>query len=332
MSVPFLFVNGKGAAPALSLEHNESGIDILTFETVEEDPILTGLRYEDAVRYNGADFRVKAMEKRNGTIKVGCRLELLSLRTTYVDLQMEQDYTDSVLSLISAVFAKAGWTVEIEGAWNEEFEDLTVEERYRGSCVDVLKYIYDSFGVCFRFDPVEKQAVVYDPYGVDPNITPILLHEDVNLREVDCKGDTYEIATRLYPYGQDKNGNPLDISSVNGGKPYVDCTTYTDMIYPRSWEYDKPTTAKGLLAAVKRHIRKVCVPQESYQFDVIDLYRIDPVTWKHFQLEVGTVAHYYDRIAKQTKRMQVTKIIDNGTHPENTVVEITYRPITGGVG
>lgn len=332
MSVPFIFVNGQSATPEILIEQNETGIDVLTFETREEDPILRGLRYEDTIQFDGRVYRIKAISNRNGTVKVESRLDICDLRTTYIDLILGTDYSDSVAALLATVFSRANWSYLIEGAWSDEFEDMTVEDNYRGSVIAILQQINEKFGVCFRFDPEKAFAVVYDPYGVDPNITPVLLHEDVNLKEVDCKGDTYEIATRLYPYGQDKNGNALSITSVNGGKAYVDCMTYTDTIYPQAWEYDTPTTAKGLLAVTKRKIRQICVPNESFQFDVIDLYRVDPELWKHYHLRVGTVAHYYDKISGQTKRMQVTKIIENGRCPEQTVVEIAYRPILGGVG
>ena len=330
MDVPFIFVNGQGGTPDITIEQNESGIDILRFTTVEEDPILDGLRYEDEVRYIDDTYRVKACEIRNGEVNVECRLDLYLLRTTWVDLLLETDFTD-VKSLVTRVIEESGWQCQFTGSWSGELDDMELDERYRGSALEVLHNIHENFGVCFKFQPQQKTVVVFDPYGLDINIAPILLHEDVNLRDVDCKGDTLEIATRLYPYGKDKNGNELDIASINDGKAYVECFDYTSVVYPKAWEHDA-TTAKGLLAAAKREVRKMCLPQESYQFDVIDLYRINPDVWKNYRFEIGTIAYYYDRVSKMQKRMQVTKIIEHGSEPEKTTIEIAYRPITGGMG
>lgn len=332
MNVPFLFVGKNGGSPEITIEHNESGIDILTFETVEEDPILTGVKYEDEVHYNGKLYRVKAMDRRNGQVKVECRLDPFKLRSTFFDLKRGTDYGNSVYDLTAAVLNGAGWGMEVEGTWTGDMEALTVEERYRGSGLDILRTIHEQFGVCFRFQEETLMAAIYDPYGTDIDTPPVLLHEEVNLRDVDYKGDTYEIITRLYVYGEDENGNEINIERVNSGNDFITCYDYTSAAYVGVWHYDIPTTEAGLLAAGRRHIRKVCVPQESCQFDAIDLYRADPEKWKNYQLTVGTVAAYYDRISKSMKRAQVTKITETVGRPEKTVVELAYRPILGGVG
>lgn len=331
--IPLLYVNGKGSTPQFTLEHNETGIDVLTFETHEQDPLLKGLKYEDKVEagIDCASYRVKAMDLQDGDVKVECRLDPFKLRSSFFDLKLGTDY-DSLLDLIYAVLGTSGWAVEVSGAWSSDLDGMTLEESYTGSGLEILKAVHEQFGVCFQFEEVTLTATIYDPYGVDPNEVPVLLHEEVNLLGVDCKGDSYEIVTRLYPRGVDENDNPITIASVNGGNEFIDCFDYTSIVYPAVWEYDVPTTPAGLLAAAKRHLRKICVPQESYRFKLMDLYRADPEKWKNYHFKVGGVAMYYDRIAKQNKRMQVTKIIEKSRCPEETEIELQYRPILGGVG
>jgi len=107
--------------------------------------------------------------------------------------------------------------------------------------------------------------------------TGVRLGLDKNLKGVERTEDTARLVTRLYPYGRES----LEISSVNGGVPYIDSPLIK--AYPKIYDgfidfrdYEDPV---ALLTRAMRefdadNFHRIDIPRMSYKCAAIDLWKL----------------------------------------------------------
>ncbi len=106
-----------------------------------------------------------------------------------------------------------------------------------------------------------------------------------NMQEIRRTKDSSTIITRIYPLGYGEGDNQLDITSINGGLPYIDADTVPEhglieaVMIDRRYE-----STETLLAYAKAMLEQLKNPYISYQVKAADLARFSPGIYEHFNL------------------------------------------------
>ena len=311
-----------------STELGENGIDYLRFSTRVDDINIEYIRCEMSITDPATDLHyvIKSIDRQNEDVAVECQLDLIDfmgkgLTDTLVlngnDFYQNNHYR--IDTALNRVFRAAGWSFTWKGKVSDTLFYTELSDEYTGTPFDILQTLLGQMDIVLTFNQKQKRCTAYDPYVIEAKSWRFL-SEKVNLKSVDCKSSSYDLVTRIFPLG-----NNLDVSTVNGGSYFISNFSYTDRIIAAEWGCTDYTTAKGLLAAAKRYLRKACVPEESYNVSLIDLYSIDSNEYPYLFFNMGNVVFYYDELTKKRKRMQITKITKYPNRPENNEIELTYR-------
>ena len=326
--LPFLTVNGHPLLVDYTTEVGENGIEYLRFSTVVSDENIDLIRCESVLVESSTkrEYVIKAIDRQGEDVSVECQLDLIDLcgsglnDTIVLDGNaFWQNNHYRIDSAIRTVLRSAGWSFTWQGGVSDTLYKSELSDEYTGTPFDIVQTILGQVDIVCTFDQAEKRCTGFDPYCVEAD-QKLVLNEKINLSAVDCKSSSYDLVTRIFPLG-----NNLDVAPVNNGKYYVDNFSYTDRIIAAEWGCTDYNTPSGLLSAAKQYLRKACVPSESYDLKLIDLYEVDNNNFPFLKFEMGSVAFYYDALTKSRKRMQVTKITRRPYRPEETSVEITYR-------
>ena len=150
------------------------------------------------------------------------KLSLDNLRgKVYLTYETESVTLESVLTEITA---GTGWTFQLVDA-NTKLRTLRLTNV---SVYQILLECCAVYGCEVWLDTLNRMIKFYTKRGQDRGA---YVYSELNLRDRDYQSDTYDLATRLYPYGKDG----LSIVSVNGGLEYIDNTQFTSKIIERKW-------------------------------------------------------------------------------------------------
>lgn len=264
-------VLNKGAA---YVTHKYEGYDTLTFDIHPKHDLYPLIAEEVRITNGENRFVIRDIDECATVSTVTCELDLDDWRE-----KIYQSYrrTDSYLEELLEEIKPTGWTIvnagivssrkTIEASEGKPLENVTP--------YDLLGRISEVYDVVFNFDTIGQTLVVVDPATFKPSGEYIM--EDLNLKSLKYTGTTTKFATRLYPYGKkDDDGNYLTISSVNGGKEYVENHSYTDRIISAGWIDERYTDANNLKKAAEKRVKELAYPVRSYQCEVSDLAKLHP--------------------------------------------------------
>ena len=177
--------------------------------------------------------------------------------------------TNNTLQQVFDKIKPSGWVLTgaegitqratIEASEGKGLENVTAES--------VLSKAAEVYEVVFNFNVPGKAVRVIDPAKYVPSGDYVT--DELNLKSVGFVGNSSDFATRLYAYGKkDSDGNPVTISSVNGGKEYIDNHQYSDRIISVGWSDERYTVPANLLSAAKKKLDELSYPVRSYECDV----------------------------------------------------------------
>ena len=251
---------------AWHIEHSYDGNDILKFEIPSKHRACRHIEEEVRITDGKNRYVVKKIDDHGGYVNVECPLDMDDWRG-----RMWKTFrtTNSTLQQVFDKIKPKGWSLSggeaftmratIEASDGKGLENVTAET--------VLSKASDVYGVVFNYDTIRKIVYAIDPKKYTPSGE--FLTTELNLRSIGFVGNTTEIVTRLYPYGKkDSNGNPVTISSVNGGVEYIDNNQYTDRVISAAWSDERYTNPQNLLKAAKKKLDELSYPVRSYECDV----------------------------------------------------------------
>ena len=296
-------------APDWYIEHRYDGEDVLKFMIRDSHEAYKYIAEEVRITDGVNRYSVKKIDEHGGYVNVECALDLddwrekfwKSFRTTNSTLKQ---VLDQIKPLAWSIVDAAGITKKatIEASEGKGLENVTAK--------DILNRAAEVYEAVFNFDTINKSIVVIDPKKYTPSGD--YLTDELNLKSIGFVGNSSDLVTRLYAYGKkDSNGTPVTISSVNGGKEYIDNTQYSDRIISVGWSDERYTIPANLLSAAKKKLDTLSYPVRSYECDVRNMdenmymykvvtlvdrkrkTRVDHrvITYKEFP-----EAHYYDVI------------------------------------
>lgn len=185
---------------------------------------------------------------------------------------------------------------------------------------DLIIDMVNTYGVEVEFDTLSRTVNVYQIIGTDRGA---FAYTDLNIKSTDYQSDTYDFATRIYPYGKDG----LNVESVNGGLPYITNNQFSNKIVEIVWKDDRYTDAQTLYddAAVK--LAEISKPRIAISLDVIDLAKAKP-EYSILDFRLGDFITVLDKVNGTKYQERIFKLTNYPLTPEKNKVEMSNTKLS----
>ncbi|HAL73539.1 MAG TPA: hypothetical protein DCM45_00430 [Clostridiales bacterium] len=241
------------------------------------------------------------------------KLNLDSLRgKAYLTYETESVTLSTVLTEITA---DTGWTFQQVDA-NTKLRTLRLNN------VSVYQIILECcavYGCEVWFDTLNRVVRFYTRRGLDRGA---YVYSELNLRDRDYQSDTYELATRLYPYGKDG----LSIASVNSGLEYIDNTQFTTKIIERKLVDDRYTNAQSLYEDAVSILDVLSKPRVSFRVDVMNLAASRP-EYNILDFQLGDMVRVFDKTNQFTDIQRIVRLVKYPLTPEKNKADFSNSPV-----
>ena len=290
-----------------------SGLDEVVFTISIWDEAYPQLVEEASIRDRDQQwYLIKQIDAGNETAKIVAQLDLDAWKS-----EMLIGYSNNSATLYATIngIIPAGWHFLDKSG-------LTMQRTIEGDYtpLEIVDACRDTYGVYFKFDNVSKTITALLPDEAEP--LGAFATRDLNLKEINYKGKSNDIVTRLYAYGADG----LSFAGINNGMPYVENFAYTDRIICAVWRDDRYTIAENLLADAKKKLSTLAIPTRSYECDVVDLRATNPEMYGFLDFDIFSVATLIDDAKNFAINYQVVERWDFPYYPEKNKVIFSSSP------
>ena len=290
-----------------------SGLDEVVFTISIWDEVYPQLVEEASIRDRDQQwYLIKQIDAGNETAKIVAQLDLDAWKS-----EMLIGYSNNSATLYATIngVLPTGWLFL-------DNSGLTMQRTIEGDYtpLEIVDACRDTYGVYFKFDNVSKTITALLPDEAEP--LGAFATRDLNLKEINYKGKSNDIVTRLYAYGADG----LSFASINSGLPYVENFTYSDRIVCAVWRDDRYTIAENLLADAKKKLSTLAIPTRSYECDVVDLRSTNPEMYGFLDFDIFSVATLIDDAKNFAINYQVVERWDYPYHPDKNKVIFSSSP------
>ena len=290
-----------------------SGLDEVIFNVSIYDPLYPYITEEAKITdIDGQTYLVKQIDAGKIDAKVIAQLDLNDWKAI-----MHIAWGNGIKTVGQTVemVKPSGWTVV------DNF-GLAFRRTVNGNMnsYEVCVECCDVFGVYIRWNNATKVVTITDKALAAP--VGAFVTRELNMTELNYKGKSNDIVTRLYAYGVDD----LSFASINGGKPYVENHTYTDAVICAYWKDERYKYAETLLAAAQEKLAAMAVPIRSYSCSVVDLKAADPEKYAFLDFSMFTTATLIDDIKGFSMDYQVVERHTYPYYPEKNEVIFDSSP------
>ena len=138
-----------------------------------------------------------------------------------------------------------------------------------------------------------------------------------NMKSIQRVVDTRSLVTRLYAYGKDG----MTFASINGGKEYVQDTTYTSEIRISTLDCSNFTNPYQMLEYTENKLAEYAYPRISYVLSAMDLSVL--TDYEHESWALGDIVTVDDKDLNLSVKTRVVRRQYNLQEPWNTVLELS---------
>ena len=291
-----------------------NGLDEAIFNLSIHDPIYAIIAEEETVTDRaGQTYKVKQIDAGANDAKIVCQLDIDDWLAT-LNVNYNSD-TKTVYQQITAVLP-AGWTLNDRALVN-------IGRTIEGDLTpyDVCVKCTSVYNVYIRWDNKNKVCTIYPKAMAAP--VGAFATRELNLKEINYKGKSNDLVTRLYAYGKDG----MSFADINGGKAYVDDFTYTDKIICGIWRDERYTVAADLLADATEKLKIMSKPDRTYECSIVDLQATNPELYNNLDFSLFTTATLIDDIKEAAIDYQVVERHIFPYHPERNEVIFNSEPL-----
>lgn len=298
-----------------------SGLDELVFQMSLRDPMYKHIVEEARIRDRDENiYIIKQIDAGNEQVKVVAQIDIDDFKSVMYEKYSNNSATvnQTVLSVLPS-----GWSCidhsNVTIRRTIPTSDTTTD--YNVTAWKVLQDCCNVYGVRFRFNSADKIVTIINPKSYE-NVGAFATR-DLNLRELNYKGKSTDLCTRLYAEGADG----LTFAELNDGKNYVEDFTYTDKVISAYWKDDRYTDAQSLLDDARAKLAESAVPQRSYDCDVLDLASTNPEIYGFESFSLFNVITLIDDAAERRLDYQIVERWNYPYYPvQNKVVLSTATP------
>lgn len=291
----------------LRIEYLLSGEDLFEFSLSVSDEKLGLVEEEGYIRTKYNEYVIKAIDPAQSLKRYSCVVNIEDIKGKSISSfdTSNNNITDSIRLAI----AGTGWIL----ADNNITKRRTVRLK-NTNALEVLREIRKVFRVDFRFDAINKIIHVYEQFGEDKGV---YFSDELNLIDLSIPSDTFDYATRLIPIGKDG----LDISSINGGKKYVENFQYTNKVIEVIWEDGRYTDVNSLKADAEAKLEELSKPKRSYQSKVSDLAKYNK-EYEFLDFFLGDTITLLSKQEKFRDKQRIVKYTEYPKEPHRNTAEL----------
>ena len=290
-----------------------NGLDEVILDLSIYDPIYAIIAEEEnIVDRTGQRYLVKQIDAGSSFAKIVCQLDIDDWKE-----QMYVNYDSGSKTCVQQLEAikPTGWTVLDRAHVNIQ---RTIKGNY--TPYEICVECTGIYQVYIRWDNKTKECTIY-PKAMGSPVGAFATRE-LNLKEINYKGKSNNLATRLYAYGKDG----LSFASINDNKPYVDNNTYDSRIISAYWQDERYTVAADLLADAQEKLALLAVPERSYDCSIVDLQATNPDLYNNLDFSLFTTATLIDDVKETAVNYQVVERHIYPYQPERNEVIFDSAP------
>lgn len=290
-----------------------NGLDEVIFNVSIYDPLYPYITEEAKITdIDGQIYLVKQIDAGKNDAKVIAQLDLNDWKAL-----MHIRWGNGIKTVRETIemVKPDGWTVV-------DNSGLTFRRTVNGNLnsYEVCVECCNTFGVYIRWNNGTKVVTITDQALSDP--VGAFVTRELNMTELNYKGKSNGIITRLYAYGVDD----LSFADINDGKPYVENHTYTDAVISAYWKDERYLYPETLMEAAQKRLDEMAVPIRSYSCSVVDLKAADPEKYRFLDFSMFTTATLIDDIKNFSMNYQVVERHTYPYYPEKNEVIFDSSP------
>lgn len=296
----------------LKITKEIGGMEELTFFIPANSPEAQMVQLEGYIVPEGEQiFVIRELNTHGKDIEVYC---MLAIETLYGYCWSE--VAKQGVNLVEAfeyVLKYTGWKFVNKTSTPARTRDIYIQNQ---TVWEALKVLCEVYFIEMTVDTHTHTITAYDSVGQDNGVFFI---SDMNLVNFRKDTNTHKLITRLIPIGKDG----LNITSVNGGKDYIDNNTYSDKLLYGLWMQSAYTNPTQLKEDATKWLAEYAKPYITYNIDIIDLYRLNGN--QLFKFNVGDGVTIFDKVTEEKVSQRVVKIEIYPQDPTRNTLELSNK-------
>ena len=296
------------------IRQRSNGLDEVIFTMSIYDPVYPYITEETPITdIDGQTYLVKQIDAGKTDAKIIAQLDLNDWKAL-----MHVAWGNGIKTVSYTVnsIKPSGWTV-VDNSGSTAL--LSVNGSLNS--FEICEECCDTYGVYIRWNNKTKTCTITSK-ALAPSVGAFVTRE-LNVTELNYKGKSNDIVTRLYAYGVDD----LSFADINNGKPYVENHTYTAAVICAYWKDERYKIKQNLLDAATAKLAEMAVPIRSYSCSIVDLQATDPVKYGFLSFEMFTTATLIDDIKGFSMDYQVVERHTYPYYPERNEVIFDSAPL-----
>ena len=256
-------------------------------------------------------FVIREVNQHGNDIEVFCTLAIENLYG-----YCWEAITKKAISLVDAfeyAIQYTGWKFVNRSSKPATTRDIHIQNQ---TVWEALQVLCEVFFVELTVDTHTHTITVYDKVGED---TGTFFISDMNLVNFRKDMSTHKLITRLIPIGKDG----LRISSVNGGKEYIDNNKYSSKLLYGLWIQTAYTNPQQLKEDATKMLEEYARPYVTYNVDIVDLYR--KTGNQLFKFGIGDTVTLIDKLSEEKAQQRVVKMEIYPHNPQLNNIELSNK-------
>lgn len=291
------------------------GMMSLQFDISPKHSLYKYFALDGEVEYDNQRYLIKSIHERKTVSTIVCELNLDDLRADM--FTNFNKTTESFHNICTEILSNTDWSVKndtlVSKRCSFDLSDVTV--------LDILNQCTNStsYGNVYEYNTKQKTITLIKP---ENNTEPkgVYFTDELNLTDLNYKGSSSGLVTRLYAYGKDG----LSIASVNNGCEYIENHTYTDKVISYVWRDERYTDPQSLLDDGVVKLANMAEPEQSYTCKVIDLAKAQPEIYKEIlSYSLYDVVTLVDRNRNRKRNYRIVEIKEFPANPLLNTVSLS---------
>ncbi len=252
---------------------NYEGEQTLSFDVYVKDEIYNLITEEADICFRDNIYKIKKINQRPKRATIECLLNMDDWKNNFFhNFHTEYKLFSEVVNQI----VPDGWIIEDAGTITGR-RAITLEGV---TSFDVLMQCKNTYNIVFEYHILDKRIKVIKPDTIQSR--GFYITDELNLKELNYKGDSTNFITRLYAFGKKTeiiddgvivNTEYVNFASINDNKNYVENFEYSKNIIVGYWQDDRYLDPKELLDDAIDKLKVLSIPARSYGCNIIDLSR-----------------------------------------------------------
>ncbi|WP_285815813.1 phage tail spike protein, partial [Thomasclavelia cocleata] len=253
---------------------NYEGEQTLSFDIYVKDEIYNLIAEEADICFRDNIYKIKKINQRPKLATIECLLNMDDWKNNFFH-NFHTEY--KLFSELVNQIIPDGWIIEDAGTITGR-RAITLEGV---TSYDILMQCKNTYNIVFEYHILDKRIKVIKPDTIQSR--GLYITDELNLKELNYKGDSTNFITRLYAFGKKTeitdddgeivNTEYVNFASINDNKNYVENFEYSKNIIVGYWQDDRYLDPQELKDDAIDKLKVLSIPARSYGCNIIDLSR-----------------------------------------------------------